>query len=636
MNFFSLLTFFTSSIVLFCGVFIFSKDTKDKAIQLFFIFSLVTSLVAIFEFFFINSHSLHEAMHWLNFDLMSWPILYAIQLHFLIQYSAFQVKQKKLFLSGLYTITFVVIVGLSFFNIFDTVSDTGNGWIRIPRTFTNTPEFIFSVLMSSLTLAISFVGARFHIKSSEGKAKIRSRLVLYGILITTWGPFLKNAILPNTFHLVFILPDSPFIFAGWSLIVIAIVYFKMFNLSPKNVGDKIVETMDEALILTNSDGTVSYANRRFYELIEFDTEAPDQKKLDLLNQTKLEKLRLPDEYFKFKELRNKVLPITTFKNNQIYVSVSNAFLKNELHLVVGLVTVLSNINDMILAQEELSNQQKQMLKIAHIAGKSEVTTSILHNIGNILNSVNISSELINQQLSKSKLSGLLKANEMVIEHRDELANFLTNDPKGKLLPDYYIKLGLELVQEQEKLKLEGENLYQKIKLIKEAIDIQQDYSRVTNMNESIILNNMIDEVNVILEDSLLKNNIIIQKEYDTDKEVIVVAPTSKLLNVLLNVVKNAADAVKLNDESERLIRIKLLTNDLEFVQIIIADNGIGIPAEILASIFSFGYTTKQAGHGFGLHFCANVLKEMNGSIEAKSNGLNNGAEFIIVIPRVPK
>jgi len=68
------------------------------------------------------------------------------------------------------------------------------------------------------------------------------------------------------------------------------------------------------------------------------------------------------------------------------------------------------------------------------------------------------------------------------------------------------------------------------------------------------------------------------------------------------------------------------------VQIYVTDNGVGIAAENLTRVFAFGYTTKKAGHGFGLHSSALAAREMGGSLVAQSDGPGQGATFVLELP----
>lgn len=634
MNLYAFLSVSTSVIVFFWGTFVFSKETKDPPIQAFLLFSVVTTYVAALEFLFISSHSIEEAEFFFNFQILGWPILYAAQFHFLLLYGEFNFKRKKLLIYVLYAIAFALVSAIATSNIFSEsiIQDLG-GWIRKPSDIKSVSEIIFAIYMTTMTFAVSWLSIK-HLRNAESKReKLRASLVMAGILIPTWLPFLKNAIVPGILKISILFPDSPFILFGWMFLAVAIVYFKMFDLSPRNVADKILATMNEALIMSNKDGKIIWANRRFFELFEFDNLKSDEDNLDFLNQANLNSIGITGKKLFKKEHKNTIVQITTVKNNTLYVGINSAFLKDKLQEDYGIVTIFNDMNDLILAQIEIKNQQQQMLAMAHQAGMSEITTSVMHNIGNILNSVNVSTEYINNLIGKSKISNLVKANEMLQEHKNDLSTFFTTDPKGKILPDYYIKLGYELTSELEKLKYEGQVLSDKINLIKEAIEIQQDYSSVRNLNEPILINNMIDEVSTILEESFKKYEITLNKKYNVENELTVIAPSSKLLNVILNVIKNAVESAKLNIESERIIEIGINEKDSRLIQLIIEDNGPGIPDDVMPNIFKFGFTTKQTGHGFGLHFCANVLKEINGSISAANKKNGQGAQFTIVIPK---
>jgi signal transduction histidine kinase len=67
----------------------------------------------------------------------------------------------------------------------------------------------------------------------------------------------------------------------------------------------------------------------------------------------------------------------------------------------------------------------------------------------------------------------------------------------------------------------------------------------------------------------------------------------------------------------------------------VTDNGIGIPAENFKRLFEHGFTTKQEGHGFGLHSCALAVRELGGDIQTRSDGIGTGATFSLRLPLCP-
>jgi len=162
--------------------------------------------------------------------------------------------------------------------------------------------------------------------------------------------------------------------------------------------------------------------------------------------------------------------------------------------------------------------------------------------------------------------------------------------------------------------------------------MQQDNARSDYFEEAADMEELLDEVMMIMEDSILRNNVNIRKNIIPEKEMLTVMPRSKLFNIMLNLIKNAAESVMSNKPDDRSIEISMDYDDRN-VLISVSDNGRGISVDDMKHLFEYGFTTKEGGNGFGLHFCANTLKEMNGTIIVKSEGLGMGAEFLITIPR---
>ena len=81
-----------------------------------------------------------------------------------------------------------------------------------------------------------------------------------------------------------------------------------------------------------------------------------------------------------------------------------------------------------------------------------------------------------------------------------------------------------------------------------------------------------------------------------------------------------------------LLTIDSVHGDDGSLVVTVADNGVGITAATLEKLFSYGFTTKSDGHGFGLHASALAAQEMGGSLKAYSDGENRGAAFVLSLP----
>ncbi len=281
---------------------------------------------------------------------------------------------------------------------------------------------------------------------------------------------------------------------------------------------------------------------------------------------------------------------------------------------------------------ELREIQKSALENAHAAGMAEIATGILHNIGNIANSVNTSTEEIAKIIQQSKITGLLKANQLLQENMGRLVEFFSTDQKGKILPEYYIKVGNSLKSEFDQMRDEVEGLNQKIALIKEVIHMQQDYAKKRIFVEELSLVQVVDEILNLQKTSLLRHEIEIVKDYHQDLKVKM--QRVKFAHILMNLIKNAKEAMKDTPLNLRRITISIGETPNAEVYLQVSDTGEGVSQENLNQIFNHGFTTKNSGHGFGLHFCANAMTEMNGKMTVDSKGRGHGATFTLTFPKI--
>jgi len=124
---------------------------------------------------------------------------------------------------------------------------------------------------------------------------------------------------------------------------------------------------------------------------------------------------------------------------------------------------------------------------------AEIATTVLHNVGNILNSVNVSAELVSSQMRTSKAQGLGKVAQMLNEHINDLSEFLTRDNKGKMLPDYLLKLAEVVTAEQQGIIEELGQLTKGIDHIKTIVAAQQSYAVAVSVVETIPVSELIDD-----------------------------------------------------------------------------------------------------------------------------------------------
>ncbi len=282
------------------------------------------------------------------------------------------------------------------------------------------------------------------------------------------------------------------------------------------------------------------------------------------------------------------------------------------------------------AESKLEQAHKQLVDTSRRAGMAEVATGVLHNVGNVLNSVNISATLVYDRLRDSRLTSLAKTVAKMREHGPDLKTFLFEDPKGRLVPDYLIKVTEHLAADREKLLQEMASLNKNITHIKDVVAMQQTHAGVAGVIESMQVVDLVEDALLLHAASFGRHHIEVIREYQPVPAV--ATDKHKVLQILVNLASNAKHALEESARTERRLTLGIAANGDNRVKIIFRDNGIGIAPENITRIFSHGFTTKRKGHGFGLHSAANAAREMGGNLTAQSDGAGCGATFTLELP----
>jgi signal transduction histidine kinase len=166
--------------------------------------------------------------------------------------------------------------------------------------------------------------------------------------------------------------------------------------------------------------------------------------------------------------------------------------------------------------------------------------------------------------------------------------------------------------------------------IKQIVATQQSYAKVSGLVENVCLSDLVDDALRILEPELARHRIKVERDFETLPTI--VADKHQILQILLNLLRNAKQASKQGDGEEHMIRVCIRRLGENRISLAVEDKGVGLPPENLTRIFAHGFTTKVDGHGFGLHSCALAASQMGGSLRAESRGLGHGATFILELP----
>jgi signal transduction histidine kinase len=283
------------------------------------------------------------------------------------------------------------------------------------------------------------------------------------------------------------------------------------------------------------------------------------------------------------------------------------------------------------AFERLQEAQTQLLSAARQAGRAEIATNVLHNVGNILNSVNVSVELISSTLHHSRAQGLSQAVQLMHEHAADLGDFLSHDAKGQMLPSYLGQLAQALALEQQGIVEELRHLTCSIDHIKDVVAIQQTYAGgAASVVEPVQLCDLADDALRMSGDALQRHHVSVVRAYSQVPEVRL--DRARVLQILVNLISNAGHAMENMPGPARQLTLRVESVPGMRLRITVRDGGEGILAENLTRIFVHGFTTRKTGHGFGLHSCALAARQMGGTLTAHSDGPGQGATFTLEIP----
>jgi signal transduction histidine kinase len=299
---------------------------------------------------------------------------------------------------------------------------------------------------------------------------------------------------------------------------------------------------------------------------------------------------------------------------------------------LGAVAVIQDTTERKRREKELERVHRELVTASREAGMAEVATNVLHNVGNILNSVNISANLVTERIKQSRAPGVARLAELLSQHAAGAARFLAEDPRGRRVPEYLSALGAELASDQREALKELALLRDNLEHIKDTVMMQQSYAKLCGVAETI-------EVAALVEDSLRLNagaferhGVQVKREFAGVPSVTV--DKHKVLQVLVNLVSNAKYACDESGRPDKLMTLRIERSP-RGVRISVIDNGVGIAAEHMKDLFRHGFTTRESGHGFGLHSGALAARELGGTLHAESAGRGMGAAFVLEIPLAP-
>ena len=288
-----------------------------------------------------------------------------------------------------------------------------------------------------------------------------------------------------------------------------------------------------------------------------------------------------------------------------------------------------DISERRKAEAEHERLNFELRNAARQTGMAQVAADVLHNVGNALNSINVSIQSLQRQVNSRSVDLLARATGTIWNKKDDLSQFFELDKQGRMFPELLHQLGQQFQKERTKQGEEIDDLMSKLDHVKEVVASQKAFSQRRAMSEAVTPTAIFQEAIRMHSFSAGEAGVHMEKDFADIDEIFL--EKHLVMQILINLIKNARESVWEAAVEEPLIQlVTRLENDCVCFEV--NDNGLGIAETNLVEIFQHGFTTKETGHGFGLHSCANIAQEMGGTLTVQSEGIGSGATFILKLP----
>ncbi|MDH5699118.1 MAG: PAS domain S-box protein, partial [Nitrospirota bacterium] len=394
--------------------------------------------------------------------------------------------------------------------------------------------------------------------------------------------------------------------------------------------DNILRSMADSLLVINADMTIGAVNPSLLKLLGY-------QEHELIGESP--GLIFGEEFSQGAIIENLLLQgsvsgvessFLTHEGQKITISVSGSMMQDLQGQFQGLVCVAQDITERKRMEEEKLQLHEQLLETSRQLGMAEVATGVLHNVGNVLNSINVSIGVITDLLKHSMVGDVGRISQLLGKHREDLGTYLSQNPKGKQVPGYLERLSGQLMEEKRVALLELDRLRENAGHAQQCVAAQQDLAKPSGMTEPVCVAEVVDEALAVNRDVLEENKIEVIQEFQEVPQLIV--DKHQLLQILVDVIRNACQAMESVSQRRLVVRVKLIIGPPDSLCLEVQDTGSGIPPDDLTKIFGQGYSTKYGGRGLSLHHGALMAKNMGGALRAHSEGVGQGATFFLDLP----
>ncbi len=396
----------------------------------------------------------------------------------------------------------------------------------------------------------------------------------------------------------------------------------------------VFDSIQEGILVSDQSGEFLYANPAARELLGEDylvrrqgpwPDKPNKVFFYPDRETPIENRDLPLPRAIFQGEATDDMNIFVRRSGEarggIFLWTSARPLLTETGAVRGGVLVFRDVTDWILSQEALTG--------AFAQGRLEIVDTVLHNIGNAINSVTTGADTLHRSIGNDRLVRRLGAvAEALKPHREDWIDYIGNDPQGRKVLPFIISLAEDFARHNRRLTRTVERVRSTAQHIAEIVRAQKAPLASIAGRKDIHLNSALSDAVRVVRESMDVDGIGFTLDCANAPRTIRVQE-SRFHQMLVNVIGNAVQAIQARAEAEEHeeapgIRIRAGADE-EFLNLEVSDNGIGFARKDTRMFFAAGYTTRESGAGLGLHSAANFVVGSGGRIDLSSDGIGKGA-----------
>jgi PAS domain S-box-containing protein len=395
----------------------------------------------------------------------------------------------------------------------------------------------------------------------------------------------------------------------------------------------LVQSLPQIIVRKDGDGRITYANSCFSTYVGRPLEAIIGKCDDDLFPLEFARRSKADDRWIMETGQSMEYEhVTETEGAKRFLQVKKTPLCDGQGRPIGVQVIFWDVTPFRETEARLKETQSELIEVSRRVGVAEVASGVLHNIGNAINSVNVSAGVVARHLNGLKLESVGKIQELLVRESEAWGGIFNTDERGRQVVAFIASLENHLRQKRDAVLGELQSLRDGVEHVNHIVASQQEFAQAAGLVEELEASEPLEYALRICETELLRNEIVVTRDYLPAPSIRI--ERHKAVQIIVKLVRNAVESLMRSSRTDKQLKVGVRVAVSGQVECYVFDNGVGIAAEHLDHIFTMGFTTKKGGHGFGLHNSALTAASLGGTLRVESAGLGQGALFVLGLPPV--